>query len=160
MNLRACDGLGVRITDLCGDEYEGICAYNSAEYNMHEFGRAADGLQIGSFLFYSDCITKVELLDWGTGPYGGFSAPFGRIESLIVEEGPDAVCAGLESEEPVHVCRLLHCLEERLFSEGEPWSGRGSVIAALRRLAEQTPHEQVRAETERILAVIEAEKGV
>ena len=75
MKLQECDGRCVRIVDGDGKAFEGVCAYNGAEYDEHEFGRGEDSLQMESFLFFRGDIRLLSLLEDRGGPYGPFSGP-------------------------------------------------------------------------------------
>ncbi len=111
-NLKSFDNKCIRIVDSAGDVFEGICGYNSCEYDEHEYGRAEEGLQIESFLFYKSDIKDIDILDGHTGPYGRFSGPYSKLEELTVEDGIDSIRDALSSEEKDHVMRLLFCLNE------------------------------------------------
>ena len=104
----------VRLTCIDGAVYEGIVSHNSADYNEHEFGREEEGLEMPGTLFYARDIASVESLeDREEGPWGKFSAPFGRLEeeSLFDPDGdPVLACEILDCEEPEHVMRMLRCL--------------------------------------------------
>ncbi len=60
MNLHDYDDRCVRIIDNNSDIFDGICIYNNAEYDEHEFGRNEESLQICNFLFYK-CATSPNL---------------------------------------------------------------------------------------------------
>ena len=114
MQIRKYDGKCVRITLPNGEVYEGVCRYNSVDYNEHEFGRSEDALQIVNFLFYRSDIKKIECLETHWGPYGHFSAPFGLLEEWNVREGFGFIQDVIESEEGEHVPRMLCCLDSFL----------------------------------------------
>ncbi len=58
--LSQWDNQTVRITDNEENCFDGLCEYNSAEYNLHEYGRGEEGLMIDDWLFYASYIIKVE----------------------------------------------------------------------------------------------------
>ena len=104
MNLSKYDKKLVRITDKFNDIYEGICYYNSFEYNEHEYGVNEDSLEILQFSFYESIIKKVEEID--------SIDKYGYIEKLIIEDDIDFIEDVLYSEEEENIYRLLLCIEE------------------------------------------------
>ena len=119
MVLSKFDGQCVRIVDGYGDVFEGICTYNNAEYNAHEFGRNEEGLEMPNMLFFKSDICEVTRLEDHHGPYGKFSSPYGKLEEMTVEDGIDMIEEVLLSEEPEHIYRLLLCLEDHLKSQDD-----------------------------------------
>ena len=103
MKLSKYDNKIVKIECTNGEIIEGICCYNSDEYNEHEFGRNEEGIQIENFLFYKSDIKKIKALD-------SFSGTYGLLEELIVKEGIDSTVDVLFSEDSEHVYRLLEYL--------------------------------------------------
>ena len=118
MNLQKYDGQCVRILCTDGFTYEGRCEYYHEEYCMHAYGREEPCLEIVNFLFFAEEIERIDSLEKINGPYGRFSAPFGRIEVLNAEDGADSVADQLFSDTEEHVYRMLCCLEQ-LFSAGK-----------------------------------------
>ena len=116
MKLSQFDGQCVQIEDCNGDVFEGYCSYKSAEYNDIEFGCDEEGLQMPNMLFYKSDIRKVTSLEDHEGPYGKFSAPYGKLEEMAVEDGLTMIDEVLLSEEPEHIYRLLLCMEDHLKS--------------------------------------------
>lgn len=110
-DLRSYDGKCVRITDRDGIGFEGICDYSNEEFCEHAYGRNEPGLKIANFIFYRDDIKKIESLENHRGPYGCFSAPYGKIEELNFQEGMDCIWEELYCEEDVHVLRMLNCID-------------------------------------------------
>ena len=100
MKLSGYDGQCVRILDRFGDEFDGVCTYNGAEYDEHEFG----------------AFRRVRVLEDEGGEYGRFRDPDGKLEELTVADGTDAILDALDSDEPEHVQRLLRCLRAHLTS--------------------------------------------
>lgn len=157
MDLRKYDGKCVSITDRWGETVEGVCEWNSEEYDEHEFGRREESLGIMNFLFYAGDIVRIESLEGHTGPYGRFSAPYGRLEELIVEDGFDSIEDALDSEEPEHIVRVLACLERRL----DPFYGyeipdRGRVAGAVKMLAGSASDDDVKKAAQRLAGLIES----
>ena len=107
MNLKKYDEKLVRISCIDGKDYEGICYYNSNEYNYHEYGVDEDGLQIACFLFYKSDIKKVVLLD-------NFSDKYGLIEKEAFEDGIDLIEEIFEREEDEHIYRMLLYIKDHL----------------------------------------------
>ena len=62
MNFVSLENKKVRVILNNGDFFEGLCTVNSAEYNMHEFGREETALQIADYLFYESEIQSFQLL--------------------------------------------------------------------------------------------------
>ena len=116
MKLSQFDGQCVQIEDCNGDVFEGYCLFNSAEYNDIEFGYDEEGLQMPNMLFYKSNIRKVTSLEDHEGPYGKFSAPYGKLEEMAVEDGLTMIDEVMLSEEPEHIFRLLLCMEDHLKS--------------------------------------------
>ncbi len=154
MRFHDYDGLCVRIVDSSGDIFEGICSYNGPEYNEHEFGRSEESLRILNFLFFKSCVRDVESLEGHEGPYGRFSAPFGNIEEMTVEDGIESIGDVLFSEETEHVYRLLLCLE-RYLAPGSRYTlpYRDEVIDALEELLTVNQNDKIREETECLLEI-------
>ena len=88
-NIRQFDNKCVRIIDRWGGVYDGICMFNSVDYNEHEFGRREEALQIENYIFYKRQIKQVVVLEdnsgrlrpagrgcaqRGNGTYGGYTA--------------------------------------------------------------------------------------
>ncbi len=63
--LQQMDGRWVRITDIDGLAFEGLCEREGAEYCFHEYGRDEDALKIDNWLFYRSDILKVEIVEPG-----------------------------------------------------------------------------------------------
>lgn len=114
MNLRKLDGKCIKIIDKQNCEYEGICSYNNKDYTYHEFGKDEESIQIANLLFYKSNIKKVESLENNRGPYGKFTQKYGTIEKMALEDGTDSIEEILTSEEPLHIYRLLTCIEDYL----------------------------------------------
>ena len=110
MDLSQFDDKHVRITLTDGSVYEGICSYNSEEYNECEWGKDEDGLQLPAMLIGRSEIASVESLEEREdGPWGKFSEPFGRLEeeSLFFEDGdPVLACEILALSDPALRDRL------------------------------------------------------
>lgn len=148
MKLRMYDGRHVRIVDRRGDAFEGVCSYNGPEYNEHEFGRAEDALEIADFLFFRSEIKELTSLEDHAGPFGKYTAPYGKIEELTVEYGADSIREMLFSEEPEQVCRLLCCLGQY---RDPLLPFHDEMMKALRELLTSTADEAVREEALRLL---------
>ncbi len=151
VDLKEFDEKCVRITDRWGDVFEGICSYNSDEYDEHEFGRAEESLQILNFLFYKSDINKIESLEDHTGPFGRFLDPFGKLEELTVEDGIDSINDVLFDEDEEHVLRLLRCLGEYLDpSRGHELPDREEVLRSLGKLSQKADDDGIRSEAKRL----------
>ena len=151
MQLRKYDGRCVRIVDSSGETFEGICAYNSKDYNEHAYGRCEDGLKILNFLFYRSDIKELSSLEQ-QGPYGRFSAAYGRFEELTIEGGIDSIEDVLFSEEPEHVYRLLLCLG-RYFdpASGLRFACPDETMLLLQKLLQTEGDALIREEAEKLI---------
>ena len=146
------DGKCVRLEDIYGHVYEGVCVHDSADYCLHEFGVDEEALQFMHFLVYKSQIREIVSLEERTGPYGRYSAPFGELEELTVEDGKLFLEDALFDEEPEQVMRLLNCLGAALSPvNGREVKDRAEILALLRRLAAEGEDEAVRAKA-RLLA--------
>ena len=112
MNLRKYDNKCVRIIAIDDKYYDGICSFNSREYNEHEYGKEEESLQILNIIFYKSFIKKIEELEHFS------NTEYGALEELIVdlENGPEInfIEDALDYEEEVHNDRLLLCIEEHI----------------------------------------------
>lgn len=151
MKLSQFDGKCVRLTDDLGNVFEGICCYNGKEYNEHEFGRAEDGVQIGFMLIYRSQIKKIESLEKHHGPYGHFSAPYGALEEIAVEDGLDMIDEVFLSEEEIHTLRLMTCIEQYLDDgRDSELPERQALSALLQKLPCFYKDEEVRRQAKRL----------
>ncbi|MBO4351803.1 MAG: hypothetical protein J6A01_12790 [Proteobacteria bacterium] len=152
MNLNQFDGKCVRITDIHGDVFDGICSYNNADYDEHEFGIFEESLQIVYVIFYRSDIQSVESLEDHTGPYGKFLDPYGKLEEMAAQDGIESITEMLFCEENVHVIRMLNCLDKYL----DPYYGckftcRSETIDALEALCDSTSDKEIKEEAERLI---------
>ena len=153
MQLSEFDGQCVRIVDSFGDVFEGICTHNNADYSEHEFGRHEEGLEMPNMLFFKSDIREVTSLEDHQGPYGRFSAPFGRLEELTVEDGIDMIEEMLLSEEPEHIYRLLLCLEDHLKSQDDKlYEESEGLVDLLKNLIGTNEDAQIKALAQRLIA--------
>ena len=148
MRLQPFDEKCVRITLTNGDVFEGVCCYNSRDYNEHEFGRAEDALQMANFIFYRSDILQIESLEERQGPYGHFSAPFGLLEEINARDGVDFIRAVIEYEEEVNTLRMLRCVDSFL-ERGELRAEE--VLPAVREVPSFYDDPELLAEAERLL---------
>ncbi|MBQ8957907.1 MAG: hypothetical protein IJ057_05330 [Bacteroidales bacterium] len=152
VRLKSFDNQCVRITDSDGCFFDGICSYNNADYNEHEFGRREGSLQIVNFLFYESDIKSIESLEEHTGPYGKFLDPFGKLEEMNVEDGLDSILDVLYCEENEHVLRMLRCLDYHFDPKNNcEFPCRWEAYGALMELEDSVDDEAVREETNRLL---------
>ncbi len=159
-DLSAFDDRCVRLTDFTGDVYEGNARHFSDEYAWQEFGRFEEGLQLVCYLFYYDQIRSIESLNDCTGPYGRFSAPYGKLEEDSVKDGPDIIDEFLFSEDSEHIERMLRCLKDFL----KPESGivipeREKTLQLIRKYAGTEKDEVLRRQAEEILKEEEERKA-
>ena len=104
MELKKFDGKLISLTDKNGDTFEGICSYNSADCNEHEYGISEDGVEIFHFLFYLSDIESINCIN-------KFSAPYGRLEELTAADEVLREQA-LEDEDSVHKKRLINYIND------------------------------------------------
>ncbi len=147
MNLRLYDGQCVRITIKDGAVFEGVCTYDSEEYNEAETGIEGETLRVSGWSFRKDDIQKIELLK---GPEE-FSAPYGIIEETIVNDGTEYIVDALEwDDEPVGVYRLLCCLN----AHSEELEDRDILLEALHTFLKHEEDEKLRAEAEKLVQAL------
>ena len=150
MKLSKFDGQRVHVTTAWGDELDGICSHNSADYNFHEFGRDEEGLQLTALLLFKSDIKKIKLLK------NGFSTPFGKLEEIAVEDGADILEEVLFCEEDESVLRMLAYLERRCESE---IPDREQTLDLVQQLFETTDSAEIKEAAERLLHAAESENG-
>lgn len=147
-DLNVYDNKLVQVTDPDGNIFEGIAQYCSPDYCMVEYGECEGALKIGTFLFYRSTIVKAEILD-------DFTAPFGTLEEMNVEDGIDMIGEVLEDEEDVHVIRMLRCLAHHL----DPETGGGlpdqeKLREPLQTLIKWSDSEEIRALAQHVLDLL------
>ncbi len=145
MDLKKYDGQCVKITEFSGDCFEGICSYNNEEYNKHEFNRYEDSLSIVNLMFYRSQIAEVESLEKKSGPYGKYSAPYGKAELLAVGDGADSISEFLFSEDKDPAVRMLRCLNTYLDPKDD------DVIEELNELIRTTEDEEIREMAQKLI---------
>ena len=116
IKLEQFDNQPVQLRDMFDDVYEGYASYESPAYNFHEYGVEEEGLMIGYCLFYRSDIRSVRKLN-ETGPYAPFSSAFGTLEIMTAKAGIDLMEQVLDSEDEVHIQRLLRFLDQTLNPE-------------------------------------------
>lgn len=152
MDLKQYDGKCIRIIDISGNVFDGICCYNDEEYNDHEYGRCEEGLKIENFLFFKSNIREIQSFEGHRGPYGRFIDPYGTLEIMTVEDGFDSINDILFSEENEHVLRLLNCLDRYLEpSNRYELSCREEVLEALNELIRVNENEEVQEKARKLL---------
>lgn len=107
MNLIKYDNRFIRLVDGLGDIYEGVARYDSRDYNLHEYGKEEESIQMSHTIFFKSFIKKIEIID-------SFSDKYGLLEESIIDLGMDMVDEILTSEEDVSINRLLLCLEDKI----------------------------------------------
>lgn len=110
MNLKRFDNKCIRLEDIFGDIYEGICQYNDREYNYHEYGEDEESLDLSNIFFYKSIIKKVTILK------DGFKDKYGKLEEVVIESGTDLIEEVFEGEENISIYRLLFCIEDKIHS--------------------------------------------
>ena len=103
--LNKYDGKIVRIECIDGNIYEGLCEYNSKDYDYHEFGRDEESLQLMVYLFFKKDIKSIKVLDKFTDKYGTLEEEIVNDEIFIEEV--------FESECDEHIYRLLLCIKDK-----------------------------------------------
>lgn len=107
MKLCKYDNKLVRIQDILGDTYEGICEFFGSEFNEHEYGRNEECLKITYVLFFSSDIKKIEIIK-------DFSSKYGKLEEVVVDQELDLVEEVFEDGEDIHIIRLINYMEDNL----------------------------------------------
>ncbi len=157
-DLRKYDGRCVRLTDVFGDTYEGNAVYFSDEYAWQEFGCYEEGLQFVCYIFYYDQIRSIEILDDHEGPYGRFSAPFGKLEEDCIGD-PDLIDEFFCSQENEHIGRMLKCLEVYLDPQnGKEMDEREKTLDLIRKFVKTTDDEVLCDQAKQILKAEEERK--
>lgn len=153
MKLSDFDGKCVRIVDNHGDVFEGICIYNCAEYNELELGHFEEGLQLSCLSLYKSEIREITSLEDRQGPYGKFSAPYGKLEEITVEDGIDLIDEVFLSEEPEHIYRLLLCLKSHI-EAGLHFEQTEELIHLLKDLLQTDLDERTKKEAEKLIEML------
>lgn len=104
MKLNKFDNKKVKIECIDGNTYEGLCSYNSRDYNFHEFGRDEECLQVGVYLFFKNDIEKIKEINEYTSIYG-------KLEEEIIND-IDLIEEILDSEDNEQIIRLLLCIKD------------------------------------------------
>jgi len=151
IDLEKFDGQCVRITDDRGDVFDGICTYNSDDYNEHEYGEFEDSLELAYMIFYRSQIKDVQSLEDHTGPYGKFLDPYGKMEELAVEDGIDSIEDMLFCDYNEHVMRMLRCLEKHMQDGEFPYLSE--TVGVLTELIDYTDDEEIKKEAQRLVDV-------
>ena len=134
--LSGLDGKCARVTTTDGEVLEGVCQYNSAEYNEIEFGENEEGVEVGSWLILTSQIGRVEVIE----DEDAFLQAFGSIEQEAVRDGFDTVNDIFFSDEPRSTIRLLQCL----LAQRTTLPDRERIAALLPELCRFTDDERVR----------------
>ena len=143
MELSAFDDHCVRVTLKTGEVFEGVCQYNSAEYNEIEFGKCEEGLDVANWLFCKSEIQAVERIE----DEDAFLHSFGAIEEETIRDGLSFAEDVLFSDDVRIAIRLLNCIEQRLPSMPD----RALWIALLKKLIGDTRDDAVRNAAQRIV---------
>ena len=117
------DGESVRITDVDGEVFEGVCLYADEEYSEVLYERGEECLMIANFLFYAEDIKEITVLEDEGGPYGPFSGPWGKIELINAFDGARRIEDELYYEREANALRMLRLLEH-LFEKGSEYKAR------------------------------------
>ena len=104
MKLNKFDNKKVKIECIDGNIYEGLCSYNSRDYNFHEFGWDEECLQVGVYLFFKDEIKSIKEINEYTSIYG-------KLEEEIIND-IDLIEEILDSEDNEQIIRLLLCIKD------------------------------------------------
>ena len=108
MNIKKYDNKCVKIIDTSNKIYEGICSYNSSEYNNHEYGKNEESIKILNIIFYKSDIKKIEINN-------NFSSNrYGNLELLIIDSGMDFIEDAIDYGEKIHNDRLILCIKDNL----------------------------------------------
>ena len=106
MNLKKYDNKYVRITDIDNKIYEGLCDFNSKEFNECEYGKNEDSLDILNIKFYKFCIKNIEEID------NFDSEKYTDLEELIIDSDIDFIEDAFDFDEKIHNDRLILCLKD------------------------------------------------
>ncbi len=145
MELKEFDGKIVRITDDDGSEFEGICEYNTDEYNEVLYGENEESLMLACWNFYQSTIRNVQIIPEFSGPYGHLEAETIETDAMLVSEFFDR-------EEDAYAWRMLAALEHYLTSEDKAKIPDMNELAdALKEASALTEDEAIRGRLQRLL---------
>ena len=151
-NIRQYDAKCVRIIDRWGGVYDGICMFNSVDYNEHEFSRREEALQIENYIFYKRQIKQVVVLEDNSGPYSPFLDAYGQLEEDALSEGMVLTEDILLSEENVHSLRIMNCINAHIDrGELDKLPPRGELVKTLNTLVRYNQDEDIQREGKRLL---------
>ncbi len=105
MKLSKYDNKLVKITTAEDEIFEGICSYDSEEYNEIEYGNNEESLDILCLKFYKSDIKNVSIID-------DFSSKYGLFEEVVSIDGPDLIEEVFDREEDIHIYRELLYLKD------------------------------------------------
>ncbi len=149
MNIAKYNDKCIRLEDIFGNIYEGIAVHNNIDFNECEYGINEESIQLGCIMFRKSCIKKIESLENHKGPFGKFSNKYGKLEEDIIDGGIDLIEEILESEENIHISRLLLYIKENkpVFSEEETIK----LIEDLNTLIKYNQDNQIRKQAQEII---------
>ena len=101
--LEKFDNKLVRLVEIDNEVFEGYAVYFDKECSEVMYGGKEECIKIETFLFYKSIIKEIKEIK-------EFSAPYGTLERLTVEDGLDMIDEALSSEDDCHIARLLTCI--------------------------------------------------
>ena len=151
-NIRQYDGKCVRIIDRWGSVFDGICIFNSVDYDEHEFGRREESLQIQNYVVYKRQIKQVIVLEENSGPYSPFLDAYGELEEDAFKEGMVIMEDILLSEEYVHSLRMMNCINDHIDKgEFDKLPPAEELLKTLNELVKYSEDEEIRRESRRLI---------
>jgi len=60
MELSEYDRKHVRVKDIYGNEFAGVCSFYSSDYCFHEYGEDEEGINIDGYLIYASQVASIE----------------------------------------------------------------------------------------------------
>lgn len=151
-NIKQYDGKCVRIIDRWGTVLDGICMFNSVDYNEHEFGRREEALQIENYIVYKRQIKQVIVLEENSGPYSPFLDAYGELEEDALREGMVLTEDILLSEENVHSLRMMNCINAHIDKgELDKLPPEEELIKTLNELVKYNQDGDIQREGKRLL---------
>ena len=146
MKLKDYDGKLIRITDPDGAVFEGICEYNSAEYNEVMYGEEEESLMLACYNFYAGTIEDVQVIEAFSGPYGHLEEDAIETDAMLVDEFFEC-----ENDE-YYSYRMMAALEHYLTTEDKARIPDLNALAdVLKEVIALTEYDDLRARAQKLI---------
>ena len=144
MKLSKFDNKFVSFTDENNDLIEGYCVYNSKDYTYHEYGVNEESIKIEYIIFYKWQINNIKELKDNNTPYSPFTGPYGSLEKIIIDSGPDIIDEVFDPEDDsdnIHVYRLLLCIKDYIIED--KLNEKEEIIKLIKDLIKKSDNEKI-----------------